>query len=440
MRPAPVPVAALVVFVMVAMGLVAGPSRANAAWGAPFEFTKPGSLDVLGTRLAFSPRGASAAGFALEDVDVPGRSQAYVARRAGGGTVANPVAVPGAQQLVDLSFDGSALELLTGVAAGSESCCSAVQAVRMTGDRALEKPRTLVGGLTGPTRGQLLTLGNGGMLAAVGTERGVWVAAAAHGDRFGGQHRLSNGKQIPQSLACAWLGGQSTIVTWTAARGPTGIASPRTIYYATGSRRGPPHKARSLLTVAGGHRIDELGVARRGSGATVAWVESWYDRRGNLHSVVRAADVAASPRIRMLSAASSIASGLDIAANAAGDQAISFKTCRANGSCSSFAAVRGPHATFGAPSGFGLMDPAQSPAVAVGSRGQVIMAWIRSGRPVAAVGSARSRRFGGTKILSSRAQFAADITVAFGPRRQGLAAWSQGTLNPSVVAAAYTEP
>jgi hypothetical protein len=76
--------------------------------------------------------------------------------------------------------------------------------------------------------------------------------------------------------------------------------------------------------------------------------------------------------------------------------------------------------------------------VAVGSRGQTIVAWIRGGRPVAAAGSARNRRFGATRTLSSRAQFAADITVAFGPGRQALVAWSQGTLNPSVVAAPYT--
>jgi hypothetical protein len=346
--------------------------------------------------------------------------------------------VAGAQQLLALGYDGTSLEVLTGGAAASQSCCSAVQAVRMTVRGPAAKPRTLVAGLTGSTQGQLLTLGNGGMLAAVGNERGVWVMQAAHADRFGGQHRLSDAKQIPQSMASAWLGAASTIVTWTSARGPTGTAVPRTIYYARGSRRGAPRKVRTLLTVPGGHRIDELEVGRRGSGATVAWTESWNDRRGNFHSAVRAADIAAKPGVRTLSAASQTASGVEIAADAAGDQAISFKVCRPNGSCSALAAARGPHATFGAPTGLGLMDPAQSPAVAVGSRGQAIVAWIRAGRPVAAVGSARNRRFGAPRGLSSRAQFASDITVAFGPGRQALAAWSQGTLNPSVVAVPYS--
>jgi hypothetical protein len=274
----------------------------------------------------------------------------------------------------------------------------------------------------------------------VATERGVWVVQAGHGDHFGAQHRLSSAKQIPQAMAAAGLGGQSTIVTWTAARGPTGAANPRTIYYARGSRSGPPRKARTLLTVPGGHRIEELGTARRGSGATVAWVESWNDRRGNFHSVVRAADVASHPRIRTVSAANQTAAGLDIGAGSGGDQAISFTVCRGNGSCSVSAAVRGPHATFSSSRGFGLLDPGQIPAAAVGPRGQVIVAWIRSGRPVAAVGSARSRRFGATRTLSTRAQFSADLVLAFGPGRQALAAWSQGTLNPSLVAVPYTAP
>jgi hypothetical protein len=264
------------------------------------------------------------------------------------------------------------------------------------------------------------------------------VIEAARGDHFGDQHRLNNARQIPQSVASAWLGGQNTIVTWTSARGATGTASPRTLYYALGSRRGAPSKVHSLLTVPGGHRIDQLAAARRGSGATVAWVESWSDRRGNFHSAVRAADVTGNPRIRTLSAATETASGLDMASDAAGDQAISFQVCRANGSCSVLAATRGPGSTFSEPAGFGLADAAQAPAVAVGPRGQVIVASVRSGRPVAAVGSARNHRFGPARTLSARAQFAADITVAFGPGRQALAAWSQGTLNPSVVAAPYT--
>jgi hypothetical protein len=340
--------------------------------------------------------------------------------------------------VVALSYDGSALELLTGVAPRSLACCSAVQAVRLTAGGVLQPPRTLVGGLTGPAYGQLLTLGNGAMLASVATERAVWVVQSSRSDRFGSQHRLGSAAQIPQSLASAWLGGESTIVVWSSAKGPTGVADPRTLYYAMGSRRGAPSKVKSLLTVPGGHRIDELGAARRGSGATVAWVESWYDKRRNFHSEIRAADVGAHPAVRNLAGSTMPASGVDIAADAAGDQAISWKSCRPNGSCTVSVAVRGAKSTFGPYSSFGQVDPAQAPAVTVGPNGQAIVAWIRSGRPMAAVGSARNRRFGATRTLSSRAQFASDLTVAYGPRRTALAAWSQGTLSPSVVGAAYT--
>jgi hypothetical protein len=415
---------------------LAAPS-ARAAWGAPFELTKPGALDLIAAQLAFSPNGASAAAFGIQDVDTPGDSHAYVTSRSARGAVGSPLAIGTAQEVIGLSFDGSALELLTGVAPSSLSCCSAVQAVRLTAAGVLQRPRTLVGGLTGPTYGQLLTLGTGGMLAAVATERGVWVVQSARGDRFGSQHRLGPASQIPQSLTSAWLGGASTIVAWTSARGPTGVADPRTIYYAMGSRLRAPTHVKSLLTVPGGHRIDELRVARRGSGATVAWVESWYDRRG-YHSEVRAADVVAHPGIRTLAGSAAPASGVDIAADAAGDLAVSWQSCRANGSCTVSAAVRGAKSTFGAYSSFGQVDPGQVPAAAVGPSGQAIVAWIRGGRPMAAVGSARNRRFGATRTLSSRAQFAADIAVAYGPRRQALAAWSQGTLNPSLVGVAYS--
>ena len=37
----------------------------------------------------------------------------------------------------------------------------------------------------------------------------------------------------------------------------------------------------------------------------------------------------------------------------------------------------------------------------------------------------------------SNTTYAHDLTVAYGPKRVALAAWTQGTLNPSVVASAY---
>ncbi|HEY2258683.1 MAG TPA: hypothetical protein VGH45_03180 [Solirubrobacteraceae bacterium] len=413
---------------------------AQAGWSRPFEFTAPGSLDLIGAQLAFAPNGSAAAAYGVEDVDTPGDSQAFVTPRSRAGAVGSPKTVASAKQVLALSYDGSALQLLTGAGPSALACCSSVQAVRLSAGGTLQRPQTLVGGLTGRAEAQLLTLSHGGMLAAIATERGVWVVSARRGRRFGAQHRLSTADQIPQSMAATWRGGQSTLVAWTSARGPAGTADPRTIYYAQSSGRAAPRQVHKLLTVASGHRIDELDVARRGSRATAAWVESWYDKKGSFHSIVRAADVAAKPGIRNLSPASQLAAGVSASADASGDQAVSWKLCRGNGSCTVQAALRGAHSTFAGHSSFGQSDPSDAPVSAVGPRGQAIVAWVRSGQPRAAVGSAHSRRFGRARILSENAQFAADLTVAFGPRRQALAAWSQGTLNPSLVGAAYTAP
>ena len=288
-----------------ALALLASPAMAapaaQAAWGPAFEFTMPGSLDLIPTQLAVAPNGASAAAFGVQDVDTPGDSQAYVTPRSARGAVGSPLAIGSAQQVIALTYDGSALELLTGVAPHSLACCSAVQAVRLTAGGVLQRPRTLVGGLHRPH-----------LRAAADPRRRRHAGRGGHRARRVGRPVLARrplrlpappGRR-PRRSPSRWpprgLAAQTTVVAWTSAKGPTGVADPRTIYYAMGSRRGAPSKVKSLLTVPGGHRIDDLGVARRGSGATVAWVESWYDKRGNFHSEVRAADVAAHPAVRTL--------------------------------------------------------------------------------------------------------------------------------------------
>jgi len=55
---------------------------------------------------------------------------------------------------------------------------------------------------------------------------------------------------------------------------------------------------------------------------------------------------------------------------------------------------------------------------------------------MAAERPAHSRRFGSAVSLSNTA-FAADLTLSFGLAHAAIAAWTQGTLNPSVVGAAF---
>ncbi len=78
----------------------------------------------------------------------------------------------------------------------------------------------------------------------------------------------------------------------------------------------------------------------------------------------------------------------------------------------------------------GSIDPTQQPSLAISPSGQLIAGWTQGGRPMASVG------FGKPQALSSTT-YAYAVTVAYGPKHVALATWDQGTLNPSVVAAAY---
>jgi hypothetical protein len=182
--------------------------------------------------------------------------------------------------------------------------------------------------------------------------------------------------------------------------------------------------------VPSGHRIDELAVGRQSSGSTLAWIESWYDEKGAYHSRVEAADLATHPQIRALSPDNRLASGLAFDNDSAGDQGAAWESCTISGACTVQAAGRPAKGSFGSPRTLGAIDAYQSPSLTVSPTGQVVIGWVRGGHPVASVG------FGSPSVLSSTT-FATDATVAFGPKHVALAAWTQGTLNPSVVAADY---
>jgi hypothetical protein len=320
--------------------LFVGVASARATWGKPFELTTPGSLDYLGPQLAFSPQGAAAAAFQLADVDTPGSGRAYLVTRSPGGKVGPARALAGVSQVLSLAYVGSRLELLVGSSPANQDCCSTAETIAVSASGAVAKAQQLVGGLTGSTHGELVTLAGGQLMAAVATERGVWVAQSAHGDRFGAQHLVSDKGQEPVSMSAAWTGGGASIVAWTAGRGVIGAIAPRSIDYATGSRRQAPRGARVALTVPAGHRIDELAVARHATGSTLAWIESWYDKKGAYHSRVEAADLATHPQIRALSPDNRLASGLAFDDDPAGDQAATWESCTSSDACTVQAAGR----------------------------------------------------------------------------------------------------
>jgi hypothetical protein len=409
-----------------------------AGWGKPFPFQKPGTLDALAPQLAFAAGGGSAAAFGTLQVDVPGSAQAQYATRTAGGRVGSVRNVPGARRVLALAYDGSALELLAGTSGKGQDCCSAVEAVRVGADGAPQRPRRLVGGLTGFTEGDLLTLAGGGMLAAIATERGVWVSQSAKSDLFGAPHRISSNGQVPVSMDAAWLGKGNSVVAWSAGSGNvTGATAPRQIFVAEGSTAGALKGAHVVITIPAGHRIDQLSAARSAHGATLGWVESWYDSRGAYHSQVEVADVGGSgahppltPSVRALSSSGRIASGLTVVSDSAGDQGATWESCTSAGSCSVQGAGRAAGGSFSGARTLGSIDPTQQPSLAISPSGQLIVGWEQGGHPMASVG------FGTARVLSSTT-YAYAVTVAYGPRRVALATWDQGTLDPSVVAAAY---
>ena len=432
-RPARLPVAFLLGLIVTLL-IAAAPALA-AEWGKPFQFQPPGTLDALGPQLAFAPGGTSAAAFGTLQVDVPGSGQAQYATRTSGGRVSSVRNVPGARQVLALTYDGPKLELLAGTSGRGQDCCSAVQAIRVGSNGTPQRPHQLVGGLTGFTQGQLVSLAGGRLLAAVATERGVWVSQSSGSGQFGSQHRISGNGQVPESMDAAWLGGAGSVVAWTAGSGNvTGATTPRQIFVADGSSAGAPTGAHVAVTVPAGHRIDQLAVARRGSGATLAWIESWYDARGGYHSRVEVVDIGANspshPSPRALSPDGRIASGLSLTADSAGDQGIVWESCTSAGSCTVQGAGRPAGGGFSQTKTLGAIDPTQQPSLAISPTGQLIVGWAQGGHPMASVG------FGKPKVLSATT-YAYAVTVAYGPKRVALEAWDQGTLNPSLVAAAY---
>ena len=404
---------------------------AQAAWSRPFSFAKATRADAAPPQLAFSPSGASAAAFGFSNADSPGSEQAWLAPRSAGGRLASARRVPGAAQVLSMAFRGSTLQLLVGSDPPTLACCSAAETIAVGADGRPGRANPLVPGLAGAATGRLLTLGGGRMLAAVATERGVWAAQSSSAGRFGSARLISLSAQEPTAMDAAWLGGESSTVVWTAGTGVAGSVAPRTIDASSGSRSGGPRRARAAFTVPAGHRIDELAVARRRGGErTLAWVESWYDGHGGHHSRVETADLTAHPRARPLSPADRLASGLSLAADGAGDQAVAWTSCSTTPSCSVQAAGRPAKGRFGSARTLGAADATASPSLAIAPAGQVVVGWVRGGRPVASAGF-------GAPVALSAATDATSIDVAYGPRHAALAAWSQGTLAPSIMGAAF---
>lgn len=427
-RPAAIALAAAALAIGIAQ-------TADAGWGRPFRLSTPQHLDVVPAQVAFSAAGKAAVTFGVQDEDVPAISGSFVATRSPSGKVSAARRVPNALGVLGIAFAGRRLELLAGSSPRGRACCAEVHVVSSpNGSVDFGRPTTLVEGLTGITDGLLQTLAGGQLLAAIATQRGVWVAQSTIRGRFGATQPLYFAG-VPGDLAAAPLSSGGGLVAWTVATG--GETTPANeILVASGSNKQAPSRARVAVTVPAGYSIDELQLARGAKAPTLAWVQSWYDALGGLHSAVEVRDLDRSGRTQTISPPFEYASDVTLAGNPAGDQVVAFDGCSATGACVARAAVRRARGGFGSAQRLASIDSSQAVAAAISVGGESIVGWVSAGHVLAAARRLGASSFGRAQTVSLT-NLASDLTLAFGSGREALAAWTQATLAPIVVGAAF---
>ena len=154
------------------------------------------------------------------------------------------------QQILAATYDGGSLELLTGAAPTTQTCCSSAQAVQVSaggagGARADARRRPCRGdaGPAAHAQERRHARRRGHRARRVGESSRPSPTASAC------QHLLTHGGQMPETLDAAWLGAESSIVAWTSAKGVAGQAAPRSISYALGSKTHAPRGAKTAVTV-----------------------------------------------------------------------------------------------------------------------------------------------------------------------------------------------
>ncbi len=410
------------------------PGRAASGWSAPTPVAPPSPLDIVPAQIGFSAGGSAAISFGVQDEDDPADVVAQVVQRSAAGGVSAPHAVPSAQAVLALAFDGPTLELLTASSPAGAACCSTAQAVPLTARGTFGRSTTLVSELTGATLGRLVALPGGRLLAAVASEDGVWVAQSARDARFAPARRLTTAGEVPQSLAASALSGGATVVAWTAAN--TGEPGARQVFAAAGSLLAAPRRASAVVTVPAGHQVQELALTGRPGVATVAWIESWFDRQGRYHAQPVVADLLRRPQSHPFPDGAHAASGLTIAGDARGDQVLAWAACTSAGSCSVMAARRPAGRDYESPVRLGAIDASQSPVATISSGGEALVGWIAGGQVHVAARGATARAFGPAQVVSST-NLASDLALSFGPGREAIAVWTEGLVAPTVLEAVY---
>lgn len=414
------------------------PASATAApaggWGRTFRMAPGQPSDVLAPRAVISSAGELAVGFSRYDEDLPSNARAYVAVRSPQGQLSGPRGVPGSQEVLDLTYQAGALYLLAGGSESGQPCCSSARVRSLAGGR-FGAPRTVVSRLTGAALGRLIAVGTGKLLAVVATGQGVWDAQSGAGDRFGPRRRLSVRGQSPWTVSTALQGTAAAFVGWTEASPQAGAAGPRVLMLSQGSPLAAPHGRRAAVTVPANHGLDEVTLAPGRGVPLAAWVESWFAGDGSYRSQAVLGDLRAPVRGRPLPIRGTVASAVAAAGDGTGENVVAWKACDTRATCAVWAIFRDPGRRFGSPVRLGAIDASQAPAVTVAGGGAALVGWVDGGRVLAVARRPGAGRFARPVALPS--SFAHDLTLTSAPGGPAAAVWTEGTVDPSVLAAIY---
>jgi hypothetical protein len=412
---------------------------ADAGWARPVALSPAESFDIVPAQVAFSSGGEAAVAFGVQDPEEPAFADAFAEIAPAGGKFAAPRRLRSALSVLGLGFDGPALELLTGSSPGGRACCATVRALA-AGSSVLHlgTGTVLVRGLTGITDAQLVPLAapgkSGPMLAAIATERAVWVSRSDAAGSFPVAHRL-HFTGTPADLGATSLADGGGIVAWSNAVGGY-PAQPQSILIASGTRSRAPSTVRVAVTAPSGHAIDQLAIAPGPVAPTLAWIESWYDSHGGYHSAVMARELTRSARTQTISPGFELASELSLAGNLHGRLVLGYEGCSAAGACVARAAVRGARGQFGRPQWLGFADSSEQVATGISSSGEALAGWLDGGQVIASARAASAKRFGRAHVVSS-ANLGSDLTFGYGPGSTALAVWTEGAATPSVYGASF---
>jgi len=397
----------------------------------------PYSLDVSPVQMAFAAGGQAALGYDVFNEDHSLTSQGYAAMSGKNGRPGSPVRVPDTQQVLDLAFDGSDLELLIGTSPALRPCCSSARLVKVASGKP-QRPRLIFPRLTGATVGRLIALPDNRLLLSVATAQAVWTELTVDKGRSAPARLLTPKTAAPQTLGATVLRGNHTVLAWTAAAGPPAPSTvgPGGIMVADGTATSAPRRARRAVKMGAGHQIDELALGAGSPNGTAAWIESWNDSAGHLHSKPVVADLSRRIHARTFELPGLLASGLSFAADPSGAQVLAWKACDLSGSCRVETAVKDAGGRFSQPISPGRIDPTATPEAAVSPKGVGLVGRIDGGRVLAVARGRRARRFGPTRVVSGTTS-AMDLTLGFGPSGSGMAAWSEGTFTETVMGAIF---